>query len=81
MFAFRDVCIYFGNKRGVFCAVAPILIILIQGVYLRTPIKSNCVEKKVKKPYNAFLKGVITRKRCYNAKWKGGITPFMHKKA
>ena len=25
---------------------APILIILIQGVYLRKPIRSNCVEKK-----------------------------------
>ena len=26
------------------------------------------------------LKGVIMRKRHYNAKWKGVITPFMHKK-
>ena len=31
-------------------------------------------EKKVKRRYNAFLK------RRYNAKWKGVITPFMHKK-
>ena len=42
---------------------------------------SNCVEKKkVKRRFNAFLKGVITRQRRYNAKWKGVITPFMHKK-
>ena len=37
-------------------------------------------EKKVKRPYNAFLKCVIRRKRRYGAKWKGVITPFMHKK-
>ena len=33
MFASRDVCITLVRKRGVICAVAPILIITIQGVY------------------------------------------------
>ena len=56
---------------------------------------SNCVEKKNKRRYYAFLKGVITRKRrnnakwkglsctkrCNNAKWKGVITRVMHKSA
>ena len=43
---------------------------------------SNCVEKKsIKRRYNAFLKGVIRRKRSYNAKWKGVIiTPLMPKR-
>ena len=50
-------------------------------VYYESLLVSNCEEKKkVKKRNNVFLKGVITRKRRYNAKWKGVITPFMHKK-
>ena len=55
---------------------------------LRKPISIKLRrEKKVKRRYNAFLKGVIKRKRRYTAKWKlrryyafyaqkGVITPF-----
>ena len=36
----------------------------------------NCVGKKFKGRYNAFLKDVITRKRRNNAFKKGVISPF-----
>ena len=39
--------------------------------YVRKPIIKLRREKKGKRHYNAFLKGVLTRKRRYNAKLKG----------
>ena len=45
MFASRDVCIFIVRKRGVICAVTPILIIPVQGVTRH--LNMECFESAV----------------------------------